>query len=63
MPTAVVGATIIARESLVLCGEEWVNEVFRQVDENVIIDWYIGDGSRQKPTTSFANSLGRHAPC
>ncbi len=39
----VVGATIIARESLVLCGEEWVNEVFRQVDENVIIDWYIGD--------------------
>ncbi len=40
----VVGASVIARESLVLCGEEWVNEVFRQVDENVIIDWYIGDG-------------------
>ncbi|MDH5455169.1 MAG: carboxylating nicotinate-nucleotide diphosphorylase [Gammaproteobacteria bacterium] len=40
----VVGATVIARESLVLCGEEWVNEVFRQVDERVIIDWYIGDG-------------------
>jgi nicotinate-nucleotide pyrophosphorylase (carboxylating) len=40
----VVGAQIIARESLVLCGEEWVNEVFRQLDENIIIDWYIGDG-------------------
>ena len=43
---AVVGAQIIARESLVLCGEDWVNEVFRQLDENIIIDSYIGDGAR-----------------
>ena len=41
---AVVGAQIIARESLVLCGEAWVDETYRQLDENVIIDWYIGDG-------------------
>jgi nicotinate-nucleotide pyrophosphorylase (carboxylating) len=41
---AVVGAQIIARESLVLCGEAWVDESYRQLDENVIIDWYIGDG-------------------
>ena len=41
---AVVGAQIIARESLVLCGEAWVDEIYRQLDENVIIDWYIGDG-------------------
>ena len=40
---AVVGAQIIARESVVVCGEAWVNETFRQVDENIIIDWYIGD--------------------
>mgnify|MGYP002063182472 CR=1 FL=1 len=43
-PEAVVGAQILARESLVLCGEEWVNEVFRQLDETIIVDWYIGDG-------------------
>jgi nicotinate-nucleotide pyrophosphorylase (carboxylating) len=41
---AVVGAQIIARERLVVCGEAWVNEVFRQLDESVIVDWYIGDG-------------------
>jgi nicotinate-nucleotide pyrophosphorylase (carboxylating) len=41
---AVVGAQIIAREYLVLCGEAWVDEIYRQLDENVIIDWYIGDG-------------------
>jgi nicotinate-nucleotide pyrophosphorylase (carboxylating) len=45
-PEAVVGAQILARESLVLCGEEWVNEVFRQLDETIIVDWYIGDGGR-----------------
>ena len=41
---AVVGATIIARESLILAGQPWVDEVFSQLDERVIIDWYIGDG-------------------
>jgi nicotinate-nucleotide pyrophosphorylase (carboxylating) len=41
---AVVGATIIAREPLVLAGEHWVNEVFAQLDDTVMIDWYIGDG-------------------
>ena len=35
---AVVGATIIARESLILAGEPWVDEVFSQLDENIIID-------------------------
>ena len=43
---AVVGAQIIARESFIVCGEEWVNEVFRQLDGRIIIDWYVGDGRR-----------------
>ena len=41
---AVVGATIIARESLVLAGQHWVDEVFAQLDPSVLIDWYVGDG-------------------
>ena len=40
----VTGATIIARESMVLCGQDWVDEVFAQLDADVIVDWYIGDG-------------------
>ena len=55
---AVVGAQIIARESLVLCGEEWVNEVFRQVDENIIIDWYIGDGGRAEKNDVICKLVG-----
>lgn len=41
---AVVGATIVARESLILAGQPWVDEVFSQLDERVIVDWYTGDG-------------------
>ena len=43
---AVVGAQILAREALVVCGQDWVDEVFRQLDETVIVDWYVGDGGR-----------------
>jgi len=39
----IIGATIVAKGALVLYGELWVNEVFAQVDDTVIIDWYIGD--------------------
>jgi nicotinate-nucleotide pyrophosphorylase (carboxylating) len=55
---AVVGATIIARESLVLCGEAWVNEVFRQLDENIIIDWYIGDGGHTEADDVICKIVG-----
>jgi nicotinate-nucleotide pyrophosphorylase (carboxylating) len=40
----IVGASITARQSLVLCGHPFVDEVFSQLDDSVIIDWYIGDG-------------------
>ena len=41
---AVVGAQIIAREPLIVAGRPWVDEVFRQLDAGVIVDWYIDDG-------------------
>ncbi|MDH3619430.1 MAG: carboxylating nicotinate-nucleotide diphosphorylase [Gammaproteobacteria bacterium] len=54
----VVGATIIARESIVLCGEEWVNEVFRQLDDNIVMDWYIGDGGRAEAKDVICKLVG-----
>ena len=41
---AIAGATIIARQSLVLAGQHWVDEVFSQLNDSVLIDWYITDG-------------------
>ena len=55
---AVVGAQIIAREPLVVCGEEWANEVFRQLDETVIVDWYIGDGGRAESGDILCKIVG-----
>ncbi len=55
---AVVGAQIVARESLVVCGEEWVNEVFRQLDDSIIIDWYVGDGGRVEANDVICKLVG-----
>ena len=41
---AVIGATIIARESMVVAGRRWVDQVFAQLNDSIVIDWYIGDG-------------------
>ena len=54
----VVGAQILAREPLVLCGEAWVDEVFRQLDEGIIIDWYIGDGGRAEANDVICKLVG-----
>lgn len=40
----IAGASIIAREAMVLCGQTWVDEVFAQIDPSIVIDWYVGDG-------------------
>ena len=37
-------ATIITRESAILCGRPWVDEVFRQLNPNVQLDWHADDG-------------------
>lgn len=37
-------AQVISRENAVLCGTAWFNEVFRQLDAHIVIDWQVGDG-------------------
>jgi len=40
----VIGATVIAREPLILAGHPWATEVFRVLDERTQLDWYVEDG-------------------
>lgn len=54
----IVGATIIARESLVLCGQAWVDEVFAQLDESVIVDWYVGDSQTAETDDVICKLVG-----
>lgn len=48
-PATPMRATVISREDAVLCGTEWFDEVFRQVDPRVRITWNAKDGDRVHP--------------
>lgn len=37
-------ARVISRESAVICGRPWVNEVARQVDPALLVSWDVADG-------------------
>ncbi len=39
-------ARIITREPAVLCGVAWANEVLRQVDPEIHVDWHAADGDQ-----------------
>ena len=40
---------VITREHATLCGQAWVNEVFRQLDPTVVILWKAADGDQVVP--------------
>lgn len=42
--TAVANAVIICREPMTLAGQPWVDEVFRQLDAGVDLQWLANDG-------------------
>ena len=37
---------VISREDAVICGVAWFEEVFRQLDKGIVIDWCCHDGDR-----------------
>lgn len=41
-----VEASIISREPAVLCGRDWLVEVYRQLDPQIQVDWRFEDGDR-----------------
>jgi nicotinate-nucleotide pyrophosphorylase (carboxylating) len=54
----IVGATIVARESLVLCGQHWVDEVFAQLDDAIVVDWYVGDSQTAETDDVICKLVG-----
>ncbi len=45
-------AVIISREAMRVCGKPWVNEVFKQVDPLIEIEWLVQEGEwLDSPTT------------
>ena len=44
-PGAQMLATVIARESMTMAGRPWFDEVMRQVDDTISVDWTCADGA------------------
>jgi len=39
-------ATVISREACVFCGLDWFEETYRQIDDDILIDWFVDDGDQ-----------------
>ncbi len=51
-------ATVITREDCVVCGTAWVDEVFAQLSEQVVIQWHVADGDRVKANSVLCEISG-----
>ncbi|MEZ7858652.1 MAG: nicotinate-nucleotide pyrophosphorylase (carboxylating) [Parasphingorhabdus sp.] len=51
-------ASVISRDSAVICGRPWVDEVFRQLDPNTRVDWEISEGDVVSPNQTLLTLTG-----
>ena len=56
-----IQARVICRESAVVCGIAWFNEVFTQLDPDVEVDWDVQDGDVVLPDQEICRLRGRAA--
>ena len=49
---------LLLREDAVLCGCQWFDEVFRQCDERIKIEWRAGDGDHVEANTVVCEVVG-----
>jgi nicotinate-nucleotide pyrophosphorylase (carboxylating) len=55
-------ATVVTREPAVICGRPYVDEVFRQVDPAVRVEWQVADGERVAAGRSLYRLAGPARP-
>lgn len=51
-------ATLITREDATLCGMQWFESVFKQLDDSIAISWNAQDGDRIKANTVICELHG-----
>lgn len=51
-------ARVITREDCVFCGRAWVDEVFRQLDQELQIHWHVNDGDRVEANSTLFELSG-----
>ena len=55
---ATAQATVIVRETAVICGRPWFDEVFRQLDPGVCIEWLVSEGDKAKTQRTICSLSG-----
>lgn len=55
-------ATVITREDTVLRGRAWFDEVFRQLDSSVKVEWFVAEGERVSADTKLCVITGPARP-
>jgi len=51
-------ANIITRETAIVCGRPWFDEVFRQLDSSINIEWLVKEGQVVEPNTELLRLAG-----
>ena len=46
-------ARIICRDNAIICGRPWVDEVFRQIDPELELEWQVKEGERVEPNQTL----------
>lgn len=58
----VIEATIVTREAMTLAGRPWVDELFRQLDHAITLDWQAEDGDALDADTLVCQLRGPARP-
>jgi nicotinate-nucleotide pyrophosphorylase (carboxylating) len=56
--TQIASAKVIVREHAVICGIDWFNACFKQIDANIQIDWLVTEGEQVKPNQTLCQITG-----
>ena len=51
-------AEVLCRENAVICGCAWVQEVFKQLDPDTKIHWFVRDGDKVEPNQPLFTVTG-----
>lgn len=57
-PEVAAGATLIVRESAVLCGRPWFDETLVQIDDRLQVDWFVQEGAQMDADQTVCRIVG-----
>lgn len=60
--SATLSATVVTREPMTLAGGPWVDELFRQLDKSVTLNWEFDDGDTVSPGALLCSLRGPARP-